>query len=156
MVVCVINHSLATVICHSNNAIFFISVQFVVGTSGSSNYRPGFELRNNRFVSNQCEHKGVIDIRSESKLLLVIGNLFYKNRGVSILIEGSVGFAPSRIGFNVFEENSSPKGSVVELMRIERDTAIANNTFIKNTCRSVLLFQIVYGVKSTTIKIYCI
>ena len=124
------------------------------GTSDrtNSNYRPGYNIQGNWFLLNHCEQKGVIDIRRDSKLLSIDGNVFSKNRGVNVLIEGTVSFAPCRIGFNMFEDSSSPSGGVLEILRIERDLTIANNTFIGNEAQNVVFLQVVESINPNMAK----
>ena len=119
---------------------------------GNAARSPGYKFRNNRFVSNQCEQRGVINIRGDSKLLEVSENYFYRNRGIDIFIEESVTYAPSRIVSNVFEGNLVPSGGVVEIRRTERDIVISNNTFLANKAQNVIFLQVVQNVNSNMVK----
>ena len=119
---------------------------------GNGARSPGYELRNNRFGSNQCEQKGVINVRGDSKLLVVTGNYFYRNRGMNIFVEQSVSYAPSRIVSNVFEMNSVPSGGVVEILRTEPNIVISNNTFVVNKAQNVIFLLVVQNVNFDTVK----
>ena len=121
----------------------------VFGTSSSftgSNYRPNVVVSGNRFLSNQCPDKGVIDIRRDASSFVIKDNTFEFNLGSCVLLEGTATYVPISITHNVFTDNFCEDKSVIEALRLDQNAKIANNTFVQNRAESVVLIQVVHNI----------
>ena len=126
----------------------------VMGTSSfsGSQYRPHMIINSNRFLTNQCPDKAVIDIRREASSFIIENNDFELNSGRCVLLEGTAAYVPTSIAHNVFNENDCGDRSVVEALRLDQQAKFANNTFTQNRAGSVFFLQVVHNHQPTAQK----
>ena len=122
-----------------------------IGTSSltGSQFRPTMVVRGNRFLSNQCPEKAVIDIRRDASDFVIRENVFEFNLGSCVLLEGTSAYVPVTITDNVFNENECEDKSVIETFRLDEKAKFVNNTFTQNRAQSVILMQVVHNIDST-------
>ena len=124
---------------------------FVTGTSSNtgSQFRSTVVVSSNRFLSNQCPDKAVIDIRRDATDFVIRENVFEFNLGSCILIEGTAAHVPISVIDNVFNDNECEEKSVIEALRLDETAKFTNNTFTKNRAEGVVLMQVVHNIDST-------
>ena len=132
---------------HENHGFAVIAI----GTSSltGSQFRPTMVVRGNRFLSNQCPDKAVIDIRRDSSDFLIMENVFEFNVGSCVLLEGTAAYVPVTITDNVFNENECEDKSVIEALRLDEKAQFVNNSFTQNRAQSVILMQVIHNIDST-------
>lgn len=132
---------------HENRGFAVIAV----GTSSltGSQFRPTMVVRGNRFLSNQCPDKAVIDIRRDASDFVIRENVFDFNLGSCVLLEGTAAHVPVTIADNVFNENECEDKSVIEALRLDEEAKFVNNTFTQNRAQTVILMQVVHNIDST-------
>jgi len=114
--------------------------------------RPKVTVSGNRFLTNQCPDKAVIDIRGDASSFIIQNNHFEFNSGRCVLLEGTAAYVPIIIADNVFNENDCGDKSVVEALRLDQQAKFANNTFTQNRAGSVFLLQVVHNHQPTAQK----
>ena len=135
----------------SENRGFSVIAMGTSSLSGSQ-YRPNMIVSSNRFLSNHCPDKAVIDIRKEARSFIIENNDFELNLGCCVLLEATAAYVPISIADNVFNENDCGDRSVVEALRLDQQANFANNTFTQNRAGSVFLLQVIHNQQPTAQK----
>lgn len=119
----------------------------------SSFYSDDIFIRNNQFLSNLFQENGVINVGGSlrAKKLTIAGNIFDRNTGRSINIEGTTS-SSLYVKLNVFRDNNCSRQGVIEVRRMEKEVIIVDNVFMNNTGMFMVLLQSVYVIEPRTIK----
>lgn len=117
-----------------------------------SYYSPKIFVKDNTFTLNKCGSKCVICINGDAHTTSVNGNLFDRNVGRVIVVQGSVNSNPLSVTGNTFERNDGEDNGIVEVLRMDRKVLITNNTFLSNKGRYVVRLQAAYNINQQTVK----
>ncbi|XP_078343101.1 uncharacterized protein LOC144628871 isoform X1 [Oculina patagonica] len=128
----------------NENQGFSVIALGTASLSGSQ-YRPAVVVSGNKFLTNQCPEKAVIDIRREANSFIIKDNSFEYNSGRCVLLEGTAAYVPISIVDNVFNDNDCGSKSLIEALRLDQHAKFMNNTLTQNRAGSVFLLQVVHG-----------
>ena len=119
----------------------------------SSYYSEEIFIRKNKFLNNMCQQNGIIHIGGSisTKELVIEDNLFERNTGRSVFVEGSTR-SPVKVISNVFRDNNCSNKGAIEIRRMEREISITDNILMNNTGLFMVLLQCIYDISFQMVK----
>lgn len=116
-----------------------------IATSANS-WNPRIYLRDNKFLFNQCQEKGVIDVLATTEELVIAKNRFEGNSGRSVYLEW-LSYTSMTVKSNLFYNNKCYQRGVIEIETIDGDMEISANGFESNEGLFMVLVHSDYHVK---------
>ena len=111
--------------------------------------KPALTVQGNLFMANQCPDNAVINIKRRAYHVIIRNNNFEINSGRCVLLEGASTTGFISISDNLFNENNCADRSVIEVLRLDENATLANNSFTHNTAESVILLQVIRDIHSS-------
>ena len=119
----------------------------------NSYYSPTVMVKNNTFITNQCgADNSVIDVRGNTHITSIQGNIFDRNIGRILFVSGTITLNQLSIIDNVFEWNDCGENGVIEVLRMEKEVKIINNILLNNKGMYVVRLQAAYRIDQQTRK----
>ena len=126
--------------------IFMNNTQLTVIKIATNAWNPSIYVRNNTFLFNKFQEKGVIYVIGKTEELVIARNRFEGNSGRSVYLEAP-SYTPMTVKNNIFYNNKCYQRGVIEIETIDEELKIIANTFESNVGLFMIFLHSDYQIK---------